>query len=147
MQCLSGLFGSFVAEVEGDKHDDALGDVLGISAEVDELHAVGEYAQNENRNNCFPKRALAAFQRHTGEHAGNDACKLDAGTGAGVGGTGARGQQNGGDTDQDAGAGEDQNFDLRYIQTGEFGRFGVIADGVDLTSDVGAVPSARVLFS
>ena len=96
----SGPLGGAVAEVQGHQHDDALGDVLGIGAQVDQLHAVGEDAQDKHRSDGLPQGALAALQGHAGENAGDDAGELNAGAGAGIGGAGAGRQQNGGDAHQ-----------------------------------------------
>ena len=80
-----GLSGLCVAvrEVQGDEHQCALGDVLRIGAEAEELHAVGQHAQNVHSHDGLPQRTLAALQRHACQHAGGDAGELDTGAGGG----------------------------------------------------------------
>ena len=82
-----GLGGLCVAvrQVQGDEHQCALGDVLGIGAQTQQLHTVGQNAQNVDGHDGLPQGALAALQGDAGQNAGGDAGKLDAGAGGGVG--------------------------------------------------------------
>ena len=127
-----------VREVQGDEHQCALGDVLGIGAEAEKLHTVGQHAQNVHSHDGLPQRTLAALQCHACQHAGGNAGELDTCAGGGVGIAVTGGEQHGGDTHQQACEGEGQNLDLLHVQTCQTGSLGVIACGIDLTQSMEA---------
>ena len=115
--------------------DQPLHQELNVGVDVLKLKDVGEEAEDENADERASKAAAPAHQTRSADDDGGDRVELEAGAGVRLALPILGDEQNAGDSGQEGGDEIRGQLDLRDLDAGEFRRFDVAADGIDIAAE------------